>query len=508
MATTTDLLGAWLHRADPTGARRPALASRTWQGWTELSYAEVDRSSRRVAGWLASRGVGAGDRVAIAGEAGADWVVALFGAWRRGAVAVPLDTKLGADELSRVVERAQPSALVASHAPAVITSVRPVLRFDQIAGLGDRPDADIAHADGDAALIVWTSGTSGSPKGVTLSLANIAYVVNEGVAAYGLDADDRWLSFLPLNHMLELSCGLLAAMATGANFAFVGSSAPRQVVAAMAERRFTRMTVVPAFLTALLDHVDDLSAQGSRRPAFHCGGAALDATVSRRVERLGLPVYTGYGLTELAPVVAMNTPAACRQGSVGRPLPGTEVRIDPTGEILVSSPGVMIGYWNDAALTEATIDGDGWLHTGDLGHLDTDGFLHLTGRAKTLIVLANAKKVQPEEVEEVLAGSALLTEACVVGVPGDDGNERVGAVVVAAPCLIARCPSPRAVTAAAEGEVARLTAGLAPFKRPVLVRVVAGPLPRTAKGSVRRPEVLRLLPDSPHPTRSGQNTSA
>jgi len=502
MATTTDLLGAWLHRADPTVARRPALASRTPPGWTELSYADVDRSSRRVAGWLGSRGVGAGDRVAIAGEAGADWVVALLGVWRRGAVAVPLDTRLGSDELGRVVGRAQPSALVASDTAAGLTSARPVLRFDRIAGLGDRPDADIARADGEAALIVWTSGTSGAPKGVTLSLANIAYVVREGVAAHGLDADDRWLSFLPLNHMLELSCGLLAAMATGASFAFVGSSAPGPVAAAMAERRCTRMTVVPAFLTALLAHVEATGPAGLARGqglSLHCGGAPLDAAVTRRVERLGVSVFTGYGLTETAPVVAMNTPAACRHGSVGRPLAGTEVRIAINGEILVRSPGLMLGYWEDRALTDAAVDGGGWLHTGDLGHLDADGFLYVTGRAKTLIVLANGKKVQPEELENTLAGSTLLAEVCVVGWKAPGGNEQVSAVVVAEPSLQARCSARRALVAAVEGEIARVTAGLAPFKRPTIVRVVAGPLPRTAKGSVRRTELLRLVAEAPTP---------
>ncbi|MDQ6838921.1 MAG: AMP-binding protein, partial [Actinomycetota bacterium] len=381
------------------------------------------------------------------------------------------------------------------------TAARPLLRFDQIGALGDRPDADIARSETEAALIVWTSGTSSAPKGVTLSLANIAYVVRQGVAAHDLDADDRWLSFLPLNHMLELSCGLLAAMATGASFAFVGSSAPGPVATAMAERRCTRMTVVPAFLAALLAHIEATGPAGfptGRRLSLHCGGAPLDAAVARRLERFGIPVYTGYGLTETAPVVAVNTPAACRPGSVGRPLPGTEVRIATSGEVLVRSPGVMVGYWDDAALTEAAIDGGGWLHTGDLGHLDADGFLHVTGRAKTLIVLANAKKVQPEEVEEVLAGSALLAEACVVGWPVGDADQRVGAVVVAGPALRRRCPSPEALAAAAEGEVARLTAGLAAFKRPVVVRVIDGALPRTAKGSIRRTEVLRLVVGAPY----------
>jgi len=147
----------------------------------------------------------------------------------------------------------------------------------------------------------------------------------------------------------------------------------------------------------------------------------------------------------------------------------------------------MLGYWDDTALTETVVDGDGWFHTGDLGHLDADGFLHVTGRAKSLIVLASGKKVQPEEVERILATSTALTEACVVG-----RDDVVCAVVVAAPALRARYPSGPSLRRAAEAEVARLTEGLARFKRPRLVSVV-DELPRTAKRSIRRAEVLRLL---------------
>jgi acyl-CoA synthetase (AMP-forming)/AMP-acid ligase II len=240
---------------------------------------------------------------------------------------------------------------------------------------------------------------------------------------------------------------------------------------------------------------------GGGRPTLQCGAAPLDAAVARRFELLGIPVYTGYGLTEAAPTVAMNTPAACRHGSVGRPLPGTEVRIAGDGEIVVRSPGVMIGYWDDEALTGSVLDGAGWLHTGDLGRLDADGFLHVTGRTKSLIVLGSGKKVQPEEVEAALAPSSLLAEACVVGwaPPADGpgpGGEQVCAVVVASPRLRSRCSTPGALTAAATDEVARLAAGLAPYKRPAVVTVLDRALPRTPKRSFRRADVVDLLAGS------------
>ncbi len=476
-----DLLDAWLHTAEPGVGGRPALAARATAGWVELTYAALDRSSRRVAAWLATRGVQRGDGVAIMGEPGIEWTTALFGVWRRGAVAVPLDPRLGAGELGAIIDRSRPVAMIGSGRQAGTA----VLGFDEIADLSDGDGVDVERRSGDAALVVWTSGTSGTPKGVTLSLAGIAYVVDQGRRAHRLDDDDRWLSILPLNHVLELSCGLLPALAGGATFAFAGTTAISEVVAAMAERRVTRMTVVPRVLTAVLHGRLDVGGA-----TFHCGGAPLDPAVARGLALRGVPVYTGYGLTETAGPVAMNTPAANRVGAVGRPLPGTEVRIAAergSGEILVRSPGLMLGYCDDEILTATVVDGAGWFHTGDLGHLDADGFLHVTGRAKSLIVLATGKKVQPEEVERVLTTSTVLTEACVVG-----RDNLVAAVVVVAPAVRARYPSGPSLHRVAETEVVRLTEGLASFKRPRLVTVV-DELPRTAKRSIRRDEVLRLL---------------
>ena len=539
-----DLIDTWLHRGDPGIALRPALATRTAEGWTELTYGDLNRAVDRVAAWLAAQGVDAGARVAVVGEACTEWVIALFGVWRRGAIAVPLDPHLGADELGPIVARSRLSAVFVSGPwrDRATTAGVAVLDFGRFAGLPDGPDAgDRSRGRGDPALVVWTSGTTGAPKGATLSFANIAYVVGEGRAAHRLRGDDRWLSVLPLNHLLELSCGLLPALASGAGFAFAATTSPQQVAAAMAQRRFTRMTVVPLLLNALVHRIEEqcrrgrlrsawfqaasgiaavcLSVRmrrwlfapvhrrlGGGRPTFHCGGAPLDRAIARRLELMGIPTYTGYGLTETAPTVSMNTPADHRPGSVGRPIPGTEVQVKGDGEIVVRSPGLMVGYWDDQALTRTVVDTDGWFHTGDLGFLDADGFLHVTGRAKALIVLPSGKKVQPEEVESLLATSTLLAESCVVGwaPPGrTGGSPAVCAAVVVAPELLARAVDQDDLRREAEGEVARLTTGLARFKRPGVVRVVAE-LPRTPKRSVRRTEVLRLLDELE--TRSAQGS--
>jgi long-chain acyl-CoA synthetase len=205
-------------------------------------------------------------------------------------------------------------------------------------------------------------------------------------------------------------------------------------------------------------------------------------------------VYPGYGLTEAAPTVSMNSPGHTRPGSVGRPLPGTDVRIAADGEILVHGPGVMLGYWDDDEATREAVDADGWLHTGDLGRLDDDGYLFVTGRSKSLIVLDSGKKVQPEEVETALARGELFAEVCVLGWRGPGGHagrtgEQVCAVVVPA--------APPMSEEAAIDEVRRLTTNLSGFKRPTVVRVHDGELPKTAKRSLRRAEVATLLDAAP-----------
>ncbi|HWB70602.1 MAG TPA: AMP-binding protein, partial [Egibacteraceae bacterium] len=385
----------------------------------------------------------------------------------------------------------------------------PSLLLEDVASLPEPAGGRVvaARRGDEPAVVVWTAGTTGAPRGVTLSAANIAYVVAAMVHGQRLCRDDRVLSVLPAHHMFELSCGLLAALAAGASGVFAGTLMPHEILRLIRERRITRMAAVPLLLKLLKN---DLEARrsgpgqgrlGRHLQALYSGGAPLDPAVVDYFAALGVPVYQGYGLTETAPTVAMNTPAHNRVGSVGRALPGTEIRIDgpagaAQGEVLVRSPAVMLGYCNDGALTRATVDGHGWLHTGDLGRLDADGFLWLTGRAKNLIVLDSGKKVQPEEVEAALAASPLFAEACVLGLRAADGPragaEQVCAVVVPADAAAGGHPGWAALEQAVADEVARLTRGLGGHKRPTVVKVVAGPLPKTAKGTVRHAEVARL----------------
>jgi long-chain acyl-CoA synthetase len=531
-STSLDVVSAWLHRGDAPAGARLAVATRVGQRWSELTYGDLDLRSAALAAELASAGVEPGDRVALLAGSSGDWVAAFLGILRRGATAVPLDTKLTVEELVGLRQRSDLTAAVVGSALAerwtestvADDGLRvPVLDPAHVSAGGvTDTSADRERPLDEPAVLVWTSGTTGTPKGVTLSLANLAYVVGAACAVQDADRGSRWLSVLPPNHLLELCCGLLPALAAGSPVFVAQTVLPHELRSLMAECRVNLMVVVPMILRMMKRQIESecrrrgpagaylraamvvarvpstrgrrlLFAPVHRRlgghlRAFYCGGAPLDPEVARFFEHLGIGVHQGYGLTEAGPTVAMNSPSGSRVGSVGRPIPGTVARIGSDGEILVRGPGVMLGYWRDERATAEAVDRDGWLHTGDLGRLDGDGYLFVTGRTKSLIVLESGKKVQPEEVEAALAASALFQESCVVGWrPPDTGGragEQVCAVVV---------PAAELTEAAAADEVRRLSLGLSAFKRPTVVRVHTGPLPETAKRSVRRVEVVRLL---------------
>jgi long-chain acyl-CoA synthetase len=233
---------------------------------------------------------------------------------------------------------------------------------------------------------------------------------------------------------------------------------------------------IPVSAVRRLLHAPVLRAFGGSLRQLYSGGAALDVDVARAFERMGLPIFQGYGLSETSPVIATNTPRAYRIGSVGRPLPGVEVRISAEGEIQTRGPHVMRGYVGRADLPADVLDTDGWLRTGDLGRLDADGYLYVTGRAKDVIVLGGGKKVYPDEVEQLLAQHPAFTEVCVLGVAARHGNDEVCAVVV----------PPSGGEVDAEAEVAHALASLAAFKRPTRVVVRREPIPRTTTRKAKR----------------------
>lgn len=506
-------------------ADRPALRREDADAGSEVSYAELRAGIARTAATLRSAGVTAGTRVALLSENRPAWVIALLAALRAGATVVPLDPKLGVAELATLLGHARPLLVLASQAHrARAAEAAPGVRIISL----DEPPTPSGvglplerRASDDTALIIYTSGTTGDPKGVAITLGNLLYQVRAVDAAIGPQGRERFLSVLPLCHLYELICGLLVPLSRGALVVYPASETllPAELARIMKRRRITSIVGVPLLYRALLRGIDVqlqrasraarlvvaaagalaaaipvaavrrvlhapvLRALGGSLRQLYSGGAALDVEVARGFERMGLRIFQGYGLTETSPVIALNTPRAYRLGSVGRPLPGIEVRISPEGEIQTRGPHVMRGYVDRPDLTAAVLDADGWLRTGDLGHLDADGYLHVTGRAKDVIVLGGGKKVYPDEVEQLLAQHPAFAEVCVLGVTGRRGHEEVCAVVVPT----ADDPLD------AEAEVARALASLAAFKRPTRVVVRREPIPRTTTRKAKRAELAAWL---------------
>ncbi|HJQ69199.1 MAG TPA: AMP-binding protein [Blastocatellia bacterium] len=510
--------------------------------WRSMTYAELASRVRSLSDYLIERGFRRGERAAILSESRPEWAVAFLASVRCGAVVVPLDTKLTAAELKSILWDAEPRLLFVSAAQASVADelkadlpfLESVIRLDSMDQLqASELQEGVTREIDETALIVYTSGTTGAPKGAMISFKNLGYqIINLG-EVIKLDERDMLLSMLPLNHLLELTCGLLAALYAGGRITYCSTLFPQEVAQVMRDKRVTCMITVPLFLKMLKGSIEKevdrrgrfskrvframlQSARwiksrrlrklvfkkihnqlGGRLRAFISGGAPLDPEVEEFFDRLGIPIYQGYGLTETSPVISVNTPAHRRAGSVGRPLPGVRVRLlengtrQGEGEILTAGPHVMKGYFGREDLTREVIDEQGWFNTGDLGRLDEDGFLYITGRTKSLIVLGSGKKVNPEDVEAVLSESSLIKEVCVVGVRSRDGlqqgHEEICAVVV---------PQDGA-GAASEGEITeevnRLSAVLAPFKRPTNVVVRCEPLPRTSTRKVKRPLVAEWL---------------
>jgi long-chain acyl-CoA synthetase len=271
--------------------------------------------------------------------------------------------------------------------------------------------AATAHIGGDElATIMYTSGTTGRPRGVMLSHGNLASNAATTAAQYPTSPEDLRLCFLPLSHIYARTCDLYAWLARGTRMALARSR--ETIIEDCGLVQPTMINGVPYFYEKIYRRLHEAGVAdqegmvqkllGGRVKYCFCGGAALPAHVETYFASQGTPILPGYGLSETSPVISLSTHEAYRSGSVGRVLPGIEVRIAGDGEIVTRGPHVMQGYWKDPATTSETIR-DGWLHTGDLGRLDDDGFLTITGRKKEILVTSLGKNVEPTAIERRLA---------------------------------------------------------------------------------------------------------
>ena len=538
---------------------RPFLLHWSPAGWEAVSFDEFARAVRAFAALLEAEGVTAGDRVGLQSENRSEWGAAFLGILAAGAVAVPLDAQLRAQEVGEILATAGAKLCVASEKQlAVVREARaarlPQLRLialDEDGELPSYPQSLVRFAGAppresnatpeDLAVLIFTSGTTGQARGVMLSHSNLLHNV-EGVArTIEFGPDDRLLSVLPLHHAFESTVGFLSPLRVGASVAYargLKSGELREdlrtsratillgvpllyekLLAALqrgiAEAPWPRRLMVGGLLAltravrrltgarlggVLLGAVREASGLGRVR-LLVCGAAALPAEVFWGFVDLGWPVLEGYGLTECAPVVAADHPYRPRPGAVGWPIMGIEVRIhepdaEGNGEITVRGPNVMLGYFGNPAATAEAVR-DGWFFTGDLGRLERDGRLRITGRLKNMIATSAGKKIYPEEIEAHLANCPYVLEVVVTGGRDPRGErEEVHAHVFPnlpeleahARALHQSCDEAW-IEATLRREIETRSQQLAPYKRVKRVIVRRREFPRTTTGKIRRQDV-------------------
>ncbi len=424
-----------------------------WRTWREVAH---DVAS--LAAEIRAAGIEPGDRVANVSENRYEWIITDLALHLADAVHVPIHVTLSGEQITEQITHCgaklafvSSEELLAKFAtrldhqiPFWLHDDRPTTAPTPTSAF---PATHIPHpASSSLATILYTSGTTGRPRGVMLSHANLASNAAATADAFGDHQHETRLCILPLSHIYARTCDLYTWVYRGSQLVVAEN---RETLARDLQLvRPTAINAVPYIYQRIAEQIraagGDETANlrsffGGNIEMLNCGGAPLAPEIEAWYASHGMPVLIGYGLTETSPVIAVSTPRANRAGAVGRPLPKVEVRIAEDGEILARGPNMMLGYWRDEAAT-AEISRDGWLQTGDLGALDEDGFLFIRGRKKEMIVLSTGKKVTPTRVELLLTASPLIDQAAVFG----DNLSGLIALVVPSACGLG--PSPEHAT--------------------------------------------------------------
>ena len=522
--------------------------------WQETSYETLWSNSDRVAAGLRVHGFHPGEHAALLAASSPQWVMAYVGILKTGGVVVPIDKELKAIEVRHILSHGEVRALFVDndHLDMIleIAEEMPLLRLIVTT---DGPDNCPKSTQGatrrsilplgkllnngmfspfspqphDTALILYTSGTTGRSKGAMLSHANIVSNIRGAIVHLGVDQSVHTLSFLPINHVFELVCGILLPLSLGGKVSF--NESLKKIGENLAEVKPTFFVGVPAIYRMIFDRIMKkiegkmtsrlLYATPFTRPlvvsrirrklgvgtVFISGGAALDPAIAVGFAKFGVTLLQGYGITETSPVIAAESRNGGRPGTVGRVLPSIEVRIDApgegmVGEILVKGPNVMKGYFRDPHATEEVIV-DGWYRTGDLGRLDCDGFLFICGRVKSLIVTPNGKNVYPEEVENEILKSPYVAEVVVYAHRSGPVAEEIRAAVYPNREALEEYATDQGKASLSElevetflrTEVARSCEKLAAYKRVKKITICAEEFPKTTTRKIKRFEVEASL---------------
>ncbi len=486
-------------------------SDKTYLYWKdeEVSFADFNCRVNQVARGLQALAVTHGQKVALLLKNCPEFLYAFFACSKLGAVVVPINPLLKGEEVQYILDNSESVVLIAGaeFAP-IVREIRvncPQLRevryvggapegertFDEFWRMPDTaPGAQVSPDD--IASIIYTSGTTGKPKGVLLSHANYDYDVWATIEGGQYTQTDRMLCMLPLFHVNAQVVSLLPALRQGASFILLDGFSARDFLPTVAHYRATTFSSVPTIYAILNNRPEAAEYDLSSLRVCICGAAPLPVEVYNEFERkFKAFMLEGYGLSEATCSVTLNPIDGRRKiGSIGIPLPGQEVKIFDTydqeapagqvGEIVVRGPNVMQGYYRNPDATQAAIR-NGWLHTGDLGTMDDEGYFYIVGRKKEMII-RGGENIYPKEIEEVLYRHPAVLDAAVIGLPHPIWGEEVVAAIVL-----------REDQSVSEQEIIDYCRQhLADYKCPRQVRLVAS-FPRTATGKTQKPELVKML---------------
>ncbi len=450
-------------------AHLPALSMLMGYRTVSLTYAELYCMAKKVALLLEAHGCAKGDRVIICAPNSPYWVAAWWGCMLKGCWAVPLALQSSASNLEKIIKQTTPKFVFKSkHNGIEVPGAYAVILEQLPEALAPYDTARYVQQpieESEVAEIMFTSGTTGDPKGVLLTHANLVSNVQAVQEILRLQGTrERILSTLPLSHMLEQTAGMILPLSLGAHIVYAHSHGAIRDL--LRQYRITKIISVPEFLklmehrtmakiagykmTWLFNALMKLShklgnkriqrllfkplhrAFGGSLDTIASGGAPLDQSLEEWWDAFGLYVLQGYGLTETSPIITINTYEQRRFGSVGKPIAQVQMRITPEGEIEVKGPNVCQGYYHDEEKTRACFTSDGWFKTGDMGSVDADGFLFLKGRKKYMIKGPGAQNIFPEDIELVLNELTGVKDSCVVGLQTSSGMVEIHAVLLLA----------------------------------------------------------------------------
>ena len=489
-------LGSWPARRARKTPHRTALV----HGGTTVTYGELHTRTTRLAHALRARGVRRGDRIAYLGPNHPSFLETLFAAGMLGAIFVPQNTRLAGPEIAYQLADSGAKVLVygPSHAGLVAglpgsTDVRVYLEVgpeyeELLAASTDEPIDEPVAAD-DTCLILYTSGTTGRPKGAMLSHANVTWNSVNFLIDKDLHADERALVSAPLFHIAGLTVLTLPVLMKGGTCVLVEAFDPGETLELVEQYRITYMFGVPAMFEQVARHPRWAEADLSSLRMLSCGGAPVPTPLIETYQTRGLAFLQGYGMTEALGVLFLDGEhSVSKAGSAGVPHFFSDVRVvgpglspvapGENGEVLVRGPSVMSGYWGLPEETAASF-ADGWFRTGDAARVDEDGYVYIVDRIKDMII-SGGENIYPAEIEDRLLAHPDIVECAVIGVPDEKWGEVPRAVVV-----------PReGATIDADEILASLAGQLAKYKIPKSV-VLADELPRTASGKLLKSRVRK-----------------